>query len=362
MKILFSLPGFHVIDRGAEVALIAVATELANRGDEVTLIGSGPPRTGLPYGYLRARCLSRRRFERLPSVPFLRHEYAWEDMTFAPSLFRRYRPHSYDVTVTCNYPFSNFVLRRPVLSGKRPIHIFITENGDWPARSNKSEFRYFGCDGLICTNPDYYKANKDRWPCALIPNGIDLARFQQGPAERKLLDLPDDRPIVLMVSALSPSKRVLEGIEAVSRVPDCHMVVAGDGPLREEVGAHARALLPGRFTGITVSPDEMPAVYRSASLFLHMSLDEAFGNVFLEAMACGLPVVAHDLPRYRWIMGDVERFVDSLKIDDVAAAIVEGLKEQTPQIRIRNANVDRFNWPRLADQYRAFFSTILEMV
>ena len=84
MKILFALPGFHVIDRGAEVALMAVATDLANRGDEVTLIGSGPSRSNLPYGYLRARCLSRQRFEGLPSVPFLRHEYAWEDMTFAP--------------------------------------------------------------------------------------------------------------------------------------------------------------------------------------------------------------------------------------------------------------------------------------
>ena len=45
-------------------------------------------------------------------------------------------------------------------------------------------------------------------------------------------DIPDNRLIVLMVSALDPSKRVNAGIEAVSQIPNGHLVVAGDGPLR----------------------------------------------------------------------------------------------------------------------------------
>ena len=46
MRVLFALPGFHRIDRGAEIALISVAKELAKTGDTVTLIGSGQERTG----------------------------------------------------------------------------------------------------------------------------------------------------------------------------------------------------------------------------------------------------------------------------------------------------------------------------
>ena len=44
MRVLFALPGLHKYDRGAEIAFIAIARELAKAGDEVTLIGSGAPR------------------------------------------------------------------------------------------------------------------------------------------------------------------------------------------------------------------------------------------------------------------------------------------------------------------------------
>lgn len=43
MRLLFALPGFHLFDRGAEVALLSVAAELAKKGDNVTVVGSGPP-------------------------------------------------------------------------------------------------------------------------------------------------------------------------------------------------------------------------------------------------------------------------------------------------------------------------------
>ena len=74
MRILFTIPGFHRVDRGAEVALGSVATELARAGDEVTVIGSGPPRPDKSYRYLHAGCIPRERFERFPSLPILRGE------------------------------------------------------------------------------------------------------------------------------------------------------------------------------------------------------------------------------------------------------------------------------------------------
>jgi len=55
----------------------------------------------------------------------------------------------------------------------------------------------------------------------------------------------------------------------------------------------------------------MPLLYRSADVFLHLSKDESSPLAFLEAMACGLPVVTHDLPRMRWIVGDDEFLLDT---------------------------------------------------
>ena len=45
-------------------------------------------------------------------------------------------------------------------------------------------------------------------------------------------------------------------------------------------------------------------LYQAADVFLQCSKDEPFPLVFLEAMACGRPIVAHDVPRVRWFIGD----------------------------------------------------------
>ena len=158
-------------------------------------------------------------------------------------------PNDFDITVTCAFPWTQWALRRPVLGGHRPQNVFVTQNGDWPAFSNKAEFRFFDCDGLVCTNPDYFERNADRYRCALIPNGVDLDRFHPGPSERERLGLPERGPIVLMVSALIPSKKVAEGMEAVAKVPGANLVVAGDGPVRDEIHKLAGELFPGVFSG-----------------------------------------------------------------------------------------------------------------
>ena len=325
MKILFALPGLHRYSRGAEIAFISIARELCKLGESVTLIGSGAPDKQAPYRFLQAKSIRRERFEGFPFLPVLRNECSYEELTFVPSLAWRYRPEDYDITVTCSYPFTNWVLRRPVLKGSRPLHVFVTQNGDWPALAkrsgNKSEYRFFGCDGLVCINPDYFERNKDVWNCSLIPNGVDCDRFRPGAGRRAEFGIPEDRFIVLMVSALIPSKRVEVGIEAVSRIPDAHLVVAGDGPLRDKIASVASAALSGRFTRVSISPDRMPILYQSADVFLHCSRDEAFGNVFGEALACGLPIVAHDMPRVRWIVGDEEFLVDTNDPAAIAASL-----------------------------------------
>ena len=359
MRILFALPGLHKYERGAEVALNSLATEMAMSGDEVTIIGSGHSRASQPYRFLRAPSFRREMFERLPSLPVFRSETVCEEASFAPTLMYQYRPRDFDITVTCSYPFTNWVLRRPTLHGKRPPHVFVTQNGDWPAHSENSEYRYFGCEGLVCTNPDYYERNHLRWPSALIPNGIDVNRFHPGATERQKFGLPDNRSVILMVSALIPSKRVGEGIRAVSKLDGAHLVVAGDGPLREDIRKMANDLLPGRFTRLTVAGHEMPLLYRSADVFLHLSKEESFGNVFIEAMACGLPIVGHDTPRLRWIVGNNEYLLDTTSVAAVASKLTEAQSDTIVQKQARLDLSAEFSWSRIALAYRKFFQDVI---
>jgi glycosyltransferase involved in cell wall biosynthesis len=358
MRILFALPGLHRIDRGAEVAFISVAEGLSRLGHNVTLAGSGYTREGI-YRFIHVASLNRARFERFPSFPFFRNETAYEELSFMPDLLRKYNPSEFDLTATCSFPYVNLALRRPVLNGRRPPHVFVTQNGDWPAQSDDAEYRFFGCEGLVCTNPDYFETNKNRWNCSLIPNGVDTTRFTPDKPSREKFGIPTDKKVVLMVSAFIASKRVDVAVEAVSRVPNAHLVVAGDGPQRAAILAQAKQLLPDRFTNLTLTPDQMPDLYRSADIFLHMSYAESFGNVFLEAMASGLPIVAHNSPRLRWIIGDNGYLLDTNNIADIARCLSE-LRPTTPKLRQKyQAAAQRYDWSNIAVEYEQFFSQVV---
>jgi glycosyltransferase involved in cell wall biosynthesis len=357
-----------------------VATRLAeDPAYAVTVFGSGRARDGQAYRYRRMAGVRREWFEKFPKLPYVRDAYMWEELAHAPALFWRYRPRDFDVTVTCGYPYSNVLLRRG-RKGRRPKHVFITQNGDWMVQAKNAEYKYFGCDGLICTNPEYFDRHKNNYPCALIPNGVDTRRFYpasgrlpppvshtpMGPGispgwflshrDRQQFDLPEHAPVFLIVSALIASKRVADGIRAAADVTGAFLVVAGDGDRRVEVDALGAELMPGRFRRITLPRERMPDLYRAADVLLHMSKDEPFGNIYIEALATGLPVVAHDTPVTRWILGEHATLLDTGDLVGVARALEQALaRRSVAEIEARRAAAEtRFGWPAIARQYGEF--------
>jgi len=364
VRVAFALPGLHRVNRGAETAFESLARAMARDArDTITLMGTGAIRTAEQYRFVRTHGVARERFERWPKVPLLRTEFVYEELTWVPSLLHHYCPADHDVTVTCSYPFTNWVLRARRHRGSRPAHVFVTENGDWPTHRSSAEYRLFSCDGLVCTNPIYFGSQQRHghpWRTALIPNGVDGRRFVPGRGERSRYDLPDDVPIVLMVSALNPNKRVLDGIRAVAAIGDAWLVVGGDGSMRNEVDRLAAEVMPGRFRRLTVGMDQMPALYRCANAFLHLSRDESFGNVYIEALASGLPLVAHDSPVARWIVGDNGRLVDSDVPGSTSAALSDVLRGRwVPREDVAAQTVRRFDWTVIAAQYRRFFEEVV---
>ena len=221
VRILISLSGLHRVRRGAEIAFESIASGLADLGHAVTIYGSGPTLEEASYAYRHLPVIRRERFERWPSAPPFRDPTTYESLSFMPGLLKAFRPAAFDATMTCGFPIENIALRRPSLRRQRPPHIFVTQNGDWPAQLRTKESRLFSCDGLVCTNPVYFERNRDRWTSALIPNGVDVSRFSPGPQARQRLGLPLDQPIVLMVSALIASKRIEQAIPCRRRTRRC---------------------------------------------------------------------------------------------------------------------------------------------
>jgi glycosyltransferase involved in cell wall biosynthesis len=100
-------------------------------------------------------------------------------------------------------------------------------------------------------------------------------------------------PVMLSVGRIAPEKNLHVVVDAyralLRRVPEARCVIVGDGPGRAALQAANPDII---FTGTRMGHD-LAACYASADLFVFPSLTETFGNVVLEAMASGVPVVAY---------------------------------------------------------------------
>jgi glycosyltransferase involved in cell wall biosynthesis len=106
-------------------------------------------------------------------------------------------------------------------------------------------------------------------------------RLSQGDVEKRL---------VLTVSRLAPEKNVAFLADVLRQTPEARLAVIGDGPQRAEL-QRKFAGLPAQFFGY-LRGEELATAYASCDAFIYASETETMGNVVLEAMASGLPVVA----------------------------------------------------------------------
>jgi glycosyltransferase involved in cell wall biosynthesis len=203
-------------------------------------------------------------------------------------------------------------------------------------------------------------------PIAVIPNGIDTAKFRPLPITRSEREL-------LFVGTIKPEKGVFELFRALplimSRRPE--LTVRLVGPEASGVRERLLASLPAslrprvRFEG-AVEHDRLPAIYSAATLCALPSLSEAFGLTMAEAMSCGVPVVGSslgagpDLAQH----GRDALLVDPRDAQAFASAALECLEDAELRERLstgaRRQALRRFSWDVAAEQNRQFYSRVIE--
>jgi glycosyltransferase involved in cell wall biosynthesis len=140
-----------------------------------------------------------------------------------------------------------------------------------------------------------------------VPNGVDCARFG---SRRTVYPWPGDTPIIGTVAALRPEKniaRLLDAFQLVRARLPCRLLIAGDGPERAALEAHAKALGlrdDVRFAGHVRATE---TIYAALSVLALSSDTEQMPTAVLEAMAARLPVVATDVGDVSTMVADSNR-------------------------------------------------------
>lgn len=180
----------------------------------------------------------------------------------------------------------------------------------------------------------------------VVHNGVDVGFFR--PPDQTLAGSADsDKPFVFGIACrLAPMKGLSYLLEALGRLresgsPSLRLDIGGEGSERERLETQARQLgLEGwvRFLG-PISPDAMPTFYQSLdALVLPSVSDEGLPLVVLEAMACGLPVVATDVGGTREaVRSGVDGWVVPPRDPEaLASALLAALQMPPQDYRIRS--------------------------
>jgi L-malate glycosyltransferase len=248
----------------------------------------------------------------------------------------------------------------------------ITLVGQDPSFRSITEFSIARSDGVTSVSQylkreteTHFKVPKD-W-IEVIPNFVDLERYRRDghPCHRSNFAEPGEK-LLIHISNFRPVKRIEDVVRIFARVArrtPARLLLVGDGPERghafevaDEEGVRSRVLFLGKQQSVA-------EILACADLLLLPSGSEAFGLVALEAMACGVPVVASRVGGIPEVVphGEAGWLGEVGAIDEMADAAVQLLDADRWLAASRAARVaaERFSTDVVIPHYEDFYRRVL---
>jgi glycosyltransferase involved in cell wall biosynthesis len=234
----------------------------------------------------------------------LRHKF---DIAVLGRLCRLFRRQRYDAVVTVGAGDKMFWGRLAARRVGLPVVVSALHSTGWPdvvTRLNRLLTPITDAFVGVAASHGRFLIEKERFPehkVHVIPNGVDTERFRPSEslrsATRAALGIPADARVVGVVAALRPEKNLKLFIDAAREFArhrqDTRFVIVGDGPERAGLEDHARDL--GERLVFLGSRSDVERILPAFDLFTLTSRMEASPVSILEALACGVPVVATDV-------------------------------------------------------------------
>jgi glycosyltransferase involved in cell wall biosynthesis len=208
----------------------------------------------------------------------------------------------------------------------------------------------------------------------VIPEGVEHDQYRPAPhpssGDEMLMRLGVTKPYLLFVGVWMNHKnlsRLLEAFREVRRqgFPG-RLVITGSGRAHDEdvprmvqrLGLSQVVLFPGN-----VPEDLLPSLYRQAFVFVFPSLYEGFGLPPLEAMACGVAVVASRVASLPEVLGAAAEYVDPLSSEDIARGILRVLRDRSHRdllIQRGRARAQMYHWERCARETLEVYASVVQ--
>jgi glycosyltransferase involved in cell wall biosynthesis len=189
---------------------------------------------------------------------------------------------------------------------------------DWSTNVSKEAFEYF-------INKNYFVREKS----SFIPNAIDLKTFDPSLYDkndrRVELNLPADTFVFFSAGRLHPQKNQALLFRAFTlfhkQFTNAVLVIAGEGPLRQELSGLAASLGIAEQTHLIGRRSDMAELLAMSNCFVLSSDFEGFGLVIAEAMAMNKPVIATDCGGVKEVMGGFGKLIAAQRVTDLAEAM-----------------------------------------
>lgn len=345
MKIAFINIYQSSIDRGSETLIREVYKRLGRQGHEVTVFGGEDLKINWAKKDMSGT-LARRFFVDYWSILIARYTL---------KVSRKVFKEKYDIVVPLNGGWQTLITRLATLLYGGKMIISAQSGKGWDDRVNL----WLMPDCFIATSSKvkaWAKAFNPFVKVEYIPNGVDLDKFNPvGPKYKHGLK----SPVILCAAALVTTKHIDTVIHAVSKLSNASLLVVGKGEQYQVLSDLGRKLLKDRFKLVSAKPEQMPGIYRSANVFAFTPYTrEAFGIVYVEALASNLPVVGTNDNIRQEIVSDAGILVDNPNPENVSKAIESALNLKWGDKPRQQAM--KFSWDIIAKQYEKLFVDLVK--
>jgi len=369
----------HPTYGGSGVVASELALTLADRGHVVHLFSHDvPPRLARSAGNVQMHVAQGFPYPLFHSTP--------HDLAITSTILNIHRSEGLDILhahYALPHAVSAYLARSAAIAdGGRPAPSIVTTLhgtditlvGNDPSYAPLTQFVIEQSDAVTAVSENLARRTRENFcraplhPCAIevIPNGVDTELFHPSAGEGKARQ----SPTAVHVSNFRAVKRVPWLIDAFARATsgtEARLILIGDGPEQQASRARVRALGLEARVAFTGERDALAETLATSDVFALSSSDESFGLSALEAMSCGIAVVATDVGGVGEVVedgktgllsppDDLDAFADNLK-----SVLFDRARARTLGLAGRRRAEDLFARDTVVLRYESLYRRLLDV-